>query len=564
MKKIGLFLTLVIAGGAWASAPQTLPGTASTPAAYTMLSPGFRNFDAVEYGNPYSGNFRSILHIAPEIRGLKGVRLPVDEKGNMQATTLTLRFTRPVKLLVGLAAAPGQATDAAMLQHLDFHKGKPVADMVMLNALSVTELPAMDVYAVNYPSGQQQITVPAAPGFHVAILGAVPANQRIVMRDAEIKDETDYEAFYIEGFAEGPQVFSVIGGPNEPVVEEGMPGTEGIQGGFEGGCIVRVGDTYHMFPTERAGEIGKPANYDRVKTRIGHWTSTDAVHWTRRSTIVQATGVYALVHEDNPMNDRRSAIWSYMPIFSKEKNRWYGHYLAYTTDREISPNHSFGRIWRCESTVEGIEGIGGPYRDVTVVMEPGLDSQWWEGRQGVASFFPYQVGEGEWLGFFSGAYPFMNKGDYPLKSGKGWFVGLAGSDKLEGPWTRLPDTVNPTTSIHPWFVENPIVSRLPNGLYIAVFDGGPSYLKLPNQIAYTLSKDGYRWSRARYIPIDVKVAKWWDTMRTPLCLIPEGDDVYTIVYAAIKNSRRYHPMGMVRVKLDREALETVAAGLEGR
>lgn len=104
-----------------------------------------------------------------------------------------------------------------------------------------------------------------------------------------------------------------------------------------------------MFPTERAGVKGMPAYHDRVKTRIGHWTSTDAVHWTRQSTILESSGVYALVHEDNPMNDRRSAIWSYMPVFSEENNRWYGFYLAYTTDKEIAPNHSFGRIWRCES-----------------------------------------------------------------------------------------------------------------------------------------------------------------------------------------------------------------------
>lgn len=37
------------------------------------------------------------------------------------------------------------------------------------------------------------------------------------------------------------------------------------------------------------------------------------------------------------MNDRRAAIWSYMPIFNKEKNRWQGHYLAYTCDFDVAP-----------------------------------------------------------------------------------------------------------------------------------------------------------------------------------------------------------------------------------
>ena len=105
------------------------------------------------------------------------------------------------------------------------------------------------------------------------------------------------------------------------------------------------------------------------------------------------------------------------------------------------------------------------------------------------------------------------------------------------------------------------MSQLPNGLYIAVFDGGPEWLNLPNMIAYTLSKDGIHWSEAHYLPIDTKVKKWWHTMRTPLGLIPEGDDIYTIVYAAINNDMRFHPMGMVQVKLNREVLEEITKNM---
>lgn len=539
----------------------TASAVAAPRAAYTVAPTkgpmDVRPFETRVYGNPFSGNYRSILQIAPEIDGLSGVRLPVDEKGAHKAITVALKFNRASKLLIGVSGPAGGDSDAALLAKIDFGKGKLNPEPVLLNGMSVTELTALDVYEVRYGSGIQRIMIPADPGFTMTVLGAVPNNYTIARRDAEIADQTDYEAFYLDGFAEGPHLFEVLGGPDAPVVEEGMPGTEGIQGGFEGGSIIEVNGTYHMFPTERAGVIGEPARYDRVKTKIGHWTSTDMIHWSRQSTIVEATGIYAVSHYDNPMNNRRSAIWSYMPVFSEENNRWYGHYLAYTTDEEISPNHSFGRIWRTESTVPGREGIGGPYKDAGIVIEPGLDSQWWEGRQGVASFFPYKVGD-KWLSFISGAYPFT---EYPIKSKRGWYVGLAESEKLEGPWTRLSEEVNPTVSIHPWFVENPIVSRLPNGLYIAVFDGGPEWLKLPNQLAYTLSKDGLNWTRARYIPIDVKVKKWWDTMRTPLCLMPVGEGVYNIVYAAIKNDRRYHPMGFVQVKMDMEALEQIAAGL---
>lgn len=511
-----------------------------------------RSFPAVVYGNPFSGSDRSILQIVPEAAALEGVRLPLGPDGRLAAGTVRLRFGSAARLLV--AAPSREAVEA-----LGLGRGVLVREPLLRRAVTVTELPELDLYGVQYPKGEHAIEVPAG-GEPVVLLGAVAASQRFSGADAELPSGADYPAFPIEGFSEKPTLFTILGGPDAPVVDEGMPGTEGIYGGFEGGCMVKIGDTYHMFPTERAGEKGHPAKYDRIKTRIGHWTSKDAIRWERQSTLYQASGTYAVSHYDHPMNDRRAAIWSYMPIFNKEKNRWQGHYLAYTCDSVVAPNHSFGRIWRCDSEVEGIEGIGGPYRDCGIVIEPGLDSQLWEGRQGVASFFPYRVGD-KWYGFISGAYPYKTKADYPF-GGKPthWYVGLAEADELEGPWTRMKQ-INPITSIHPRFVENPIVSQLPNGLYIAVFDGGPEWLRLPNMIAYTLSKDGVHWSEAHYLPIDTKVAKWWHTMRTPLGLIPEGDDVYTIVYAAIHNDKRFHPMGMVRVRLDRKALDEVAKGL---
>lgn len=510
---------------------------------------GGATYTTDHYVNPFAGSDRSVLALAVELEGMQGFRLAVDQQGNMTPATIELQLQRSGNLLVA-------ATSAEAINALSFGKGRLNTSPVLKRALRITEVPVMDIYAIRYSAGKQTLTIPEGLQGQVAIVGYTSVS-KFSGRDMELETGENYPSFVIEGFSEKPALFEVIGGQDDPVVNEGMPGTEGIQGGFEGGQMIKLGDTYHMFPTERAGEIGKPAYYDRIKTRIGHWTSKDAIHWERQSTLYQSSGTYAISHYDHPMNDRRAAIWSYMPIFNKEKNRWQGHYLAYTCDFDVAPNHSFGRIWRCESEVEGIEGIGGPYRDCGIVIEPGLDSQLWEGRQGVASFFPYQVGD-KWYGFISGAYPYKTKEDYPF-GGKPthWYVGLAEADNLEGPFTRMKE-INPITSIHPRFVENPIVSQLPNGLYIAVFDGGPEWLHLPNMIAYTLSKDGINWSEAHYIPIDTKVKKWWHTMRTPLGLIPEGDDIYTIVYAAINNDMRFHPMGMVQVKLDREVLEQIA------
>jgi len=524
---------------------QTIPWQ---PASFEVVKSNYKTFKTSQYAHVFSGSKHNIVGLAPELKGLRGIELPLNAYKNGTNAPLKLKFKENAQLLIGVFQ------DANNKEYLQPNQIKN-AKLVLENGATITGLPPVNVYAIAFAKGTQTI-LPNAKGLF-AILGVVKNSQQLASRNTEQLDGRHWNPMYIiEGFSDEKPLFEIIGGENKPVIDEGMSGTEGIQGGFEGGRVVKVGDTYHMFPTERAGEKGIEMYYDRVKTKIGHWTSKDAIHWKRESTIYQASGTYAVTEDDNPMNDRRGAIWSYMPVFNEKANKWYGYYLAYTVHKEIQPNHSFGRIWRCESTVEGINGIGGPYKDMGIIMEPGLDSQPWEGRQGVASFFPYQVGE-KWFGFYSGAYPFESWADYPKTSGKGWFVALAESKSLEGPWTRLNKGLEPIKTIHPQFVENPIVSQLPNGLYIAVFDGGPEGWghHLPNMMGYTLSKDGINWSEAHYLPIETKVDKWWDIMRTPLCLIPEGNDVYTIVYNAIDLKRRFHPTGMVKVKLNRDVME---------
>jgi hypothetical protein len=524
------------------------------PAAFSIIKPAYQTVTLNTFANVYSGAKNSITRLAPELVGLNSIKLPLTKEATLPSLTITISFKSPVKLLVGIFNDSLLAGGESILNTIDFGKGSLNTKPVLANGLSITGMPLVNVYAISFSKGVHTISYQGGKPW--LLLGAVDERQHLIARNAGMPDGRLWEPFLIEGFSDAAPLFQIVGGANKPVVDEGMPGTEGIQGGFEGGAIVKVNDTYHMFPTERAGEKGEPAYYDRVKTRIGHWTSKDAVQWKRAGTIYQASGVYAVTEDDNPLNDRRGAIWSYMPVFNKEKNRWYGYYLTYTVHKEIAPNHSFGRIWRTESKTPGIEGIAGPYDAGELIIEPGLNTQLWEGRQGVASFFPYPVGD-HYLGFYAGAYPYLRREDYPKTLGKGWFVGLAKADSLEGPWTRLDTSINPVKTIHPWFVENPIVYQMPNGLYLAVFDGGPEGWghHLPNMMAYTLSVDGYHWSEAHYLPIETKVKKWWDIMRTPLCLIPEGNNEYTIVYAAIQTSRRFHPMGMVKLKLNPAVLD---------
>lgn len=526
---------------------------------YQIIGKEYSKIKLSGFVNVFSGAKNSITRVSKEINGLEAAKLPLT--GNLvKAGNLNFRMNNPGYLLIGIFRDSAALLKSSSLSQINFGKGKLNNTLLLKNAMSVTGLPAVDVYAVSYKSGLQHLSW---TDNLFMVLGAVSSITNFTGQDAGCPDGRLWEPFIIEGFTSKMALFEIVDGPDKPVLDEGMNGTADIQGGFEGGVCVKINGVYHMFPTERAGEKGMDYTYDRVKTRIGHWTSKDALNWKRNSTIFQASGKYSLTHDDNPLNDRRAAIWSYMPVFNEKRNTWYGYYLAYTVDKDISPNHSFGRIWRTESQTKGIEGIGGPYTAGKIIMEPGLDTQLWEGRQGVDSFFPYQIGNNEWLAFYGGAYPYKSRKDYPDRMGKGWFVGLAKSQSMEGPWTRLDTTINPIKTIHPWFIENPIVYKLSTDCYITIFDGGPEGWghHLPNMIGYSLSRDGYNWSEATYLPIETKVKKWWDIMRTPMCLIPEGNDLFTIVYAAIDLKKRFHPMGKVQVKLNRELLKNITSSL---
>ena len=68
-----------------------------------------------------------------------------------------------------------------------------------------------------------------------------------------------------------------------PVLTTRSPGAEGNRFGFEGGRVVKVAGTYHLFTSEM---VDDPI---WVRMRLGHWTSPDREHWTRVATIRESS-----------------------------------------------------------------------------------------------------------------------------------------------------------------------------------------------------------------------------------------------------------------------------------
>lgn len=277
--------------------------------------------------------------------------------------------------------------------------------------------------------------------------------------------------------------------------------------GFEGGRVIKLSGVYHLFTSEMVGDP------HWVKMKLAHWTSADRVHWRRVATVRESSG-------DFTGKDERAALWSPMPIFNPGENRWNMFYVAYQaapdTDKEWLTNHE-GRIWRAVSETQGMDGIGGPYRDAGIVMQRGTDSDVWEGLQGTDSFFPYQVGD-HWYAFYGSA----RTEHLPLSL---WQIGLAQAPNLNGPWKRC-SAMNPLR-VEPRFIENPIVTRLGDGRYIAVYDN-----HVPNEIGYSLSFDGIHWGAGQHLAVQSGRGIWASEVRTPLGLVDEGDGRLSLFYTA--------------------------------
>jgi hypothetical protein len=321
---------------------------------------------------------------------------------------------------------------------------------------------------------------------------------------------------------------TIVSQSDHSLIRPGDPGTQGNKYGFEGGSVVKLGGIYHLFTSEMVGDPRW------VKMRLARWTSRDRTTWKREATLYESSGNF-------DGTDPRAALWAPMPVFNDRTDHWELFYVAYRcapdTPEKWLGNYE-GRIWRAVSTQAGRGGIAGPYNDVGVILEPGKLSDPWEGLQGTDSFYPYKAA-GRWYGFYGSARTEVKPPAY-------WKVGLASAPDLSGPWTRL-SARNPVALDDRNGAENPIVTRLASGIYLAVFDT----IQQPGRIGYALSSNGVDWAPARSLALD-KAKLWTSDVRTPLGLIPEGDGTFTLFYTGYFDQPGYGTYGglsLVTLKL---------------
>ncbi len=322
--------------------------------------------------------------------------------------------------------------------------------------------------------------------------------------------------------------FTLTDAPATPVIGSHHPDLAGNKYGFEGGCVVKEAGVYHMFTAEMAGDPFW------VQMRLAHWSSPDARQWQRVGTLYETDG--RLTPGDN-----RFSLWASMAVFNDDENRWNLFYIAYRPGQGESEGlHMNGQIWRAVSDSPGRSGIGGPYRDAGIILQPDAHSQPWEGQQGTDSFFPWRVGH-KWYAFYG------SHNHYPLGP---WVVGLAEAPRLAGPWTRC-QSLNPSP-IEPVFIENPLVTQV-GAHYVAVYDNcapGDTYIAEGRHGGYSISTDGIHWPKGGDLPLQPASgpAQWSEDLRTPLGLIPEDDGTFTVLYTAKVRGENFWALGVARLR----------------
>ncbi len=296
-----------------------------------------------------------------------------------------------------------------------------------------------------------------------------------------------------------------------PVLSTRTGGAEGNRFGFEGGRVVKVDGTYHLFTSEM---VGDPI---WVRMKLGYWTSRDRLTWTRVATVRESSAEFTGA-------DPRAALWSPLPVWDDAANRWNLFYVAYRSkpgDGTAFTLNYDGRIWRAISKTPGMKGVSGPYEDVGVVMQPGADSLPWEGLQGTDSFFPWQVGE-RWYAMYGSA----RSERQPIEH---WLVGLASAPALSGPWSRIP--AHSPLPIETKFIENPIVTPAPNGGWLAVYDDNAA-----DAIGWSWSADGIEWEKGHALVVQPTAGSWAKDVRTPLGLVDEGGGRFTVFYTGFEQA----------------------------
>jgi hypothetical protein len=123
-------------------------------------------------------------------------------------------------------------------------------------------------------------------------------------------------------------------------------------------------------------------------------------------------------------------------------------------------------------------------------------------------------------------------------------------DPGEGRWNLFYVAYRAKPTDGTRFIESPIVTEAPGGGFLAVYDS-----ETADGVGWAYSGDGVRWGKGQGLVLQPKAGEWAKEVRTPLGLVPEGGDRFTLFYTGFEQ-----PPNWQRILDEASSGETCAVG----
>ncbi|MGH9598217.1 MAG: hypothetical protein ACRD27_00015, partial [Terracidiphilus sp.] len=166
-KELATFRKRVTELQSGATVRESGPAKPFPQVAFTLKPGAGEAFTVDEGAQLFMGGGPAISEVAPELAGMRGIRIAPREGG-----ALEFNLAAPAQILVGVAMAGSK-------KYALFDLETEQWNLLLLNAVSAPKIPAMAVWAKPLPAGANEIDL--GRGLY-AVLGFIPADYRVAPR----------------------------------------------------------------------------------------------------------------------------------------------------------------------------------------------------------------------------------------------------------------------------------------------------------------------------------------------------------------------------------------------